>query len=63
MRGFADLGSPDRMKEAFYEGPIFRGKLESYHYAKAREMGCGFGPTTQGLIHGPSVEEETAGFF
>ena len=29
MRGFPDLASRDRLKEEFYEGPIFKGELEN----------------------------------
>jgi hypothetical protein len=29
MRGFADLESREPMKEAFYEGPLWKGELEA----------------------------------
>ena|SRR5579871_2111101 len=30
IRGFPDLASRDPMKEAFYEGPLWKGELENF---------------------------------
>jgi hypothetical protein len=51
MRGFPDLASRDRMKKEFYEGPIFKGELESIIMPMLEKWDVVLIDDPQGLIH------------
>ena len=53
LRGFPDLASRDRMKEEFYEGPIWKGELESIIVPMLENWDVVLVDDPKNLIHWP----------
>ena len=53
LRGFPDLASRDRMKEEFYEGPVFKGELKEIIVPMLEKWDAVLVDDSEGLIHWP----------